>query len=79
VVNLKNGDSVVVTITDRGPNRRLHRTIDLSEAAAQRLEYVGQGLTSVVLYPVVSINTEPAALDVHLADPNSMESSSTPM
>src|ERR1700730_13058644 len=44
VVNVKNGESVVVTITDRGPNLRLHRILDLSEAAADQLGYVGQGL-----------------------------------
>ena len=69
VVNLKNGESVVVTITDRGPNLRLHRILDLSEAAAERLDYVGQGLTSVFLFPVISFNTEPAALDSQLAEP----------
>ena len=82
VVNLKNGESVVVTITDRGPNLRLHRIVDLSEAAARRLNYVGQGLTPVFLYPVVSINTAPARLDVHLVEPNTLNdatSSSTPM
>jgi rare lipoprotein A len=82
VVNLKNGESVVVTITDRGPNLRLHRIVDLSEAAARRLNYVGQGLTPVFLYPVVSINTAPARLDVHLVEPNTLSdatSSSTPM
>jgi rare lipoprotein A len=72
VVNLKNGKSVVVTITDRGPNLRLNRLVDLSEAAAKRLDYVGQGLTSVFLYPVVSINTQPAALDSHLVEPNTL-------
>lgn len=69
VVNLKNGESVVVTITDRGPNLRLHRILDLSEAAAERLDYVGQGLTSVFLLPVISFNTEPAALGSQLAEP----------
>src|SRR5580692_2999321 len=29
VVNVKNGESVVVTVTDRGPNLRLHRILDL--------------------------------------------------
>src|SRR6266436_4849441 len=52
VVNLKNGKSVVVTITDRGPGMHLHRLIDLSEAAAGRLDYVGQGLTSVFIFPL---------------------------
>src|SRR3984893_11070367 len=69
VVNLKNGESVVVTITDRGPNLRLHRILDLSEAAADRLDYVGQGLTSVSPLPLISCNTEPAALGSQLAEP----------
>ena len=86
VVNVKNGESVVVTITDRGPNLRLNRLVDLSEAAAQRLNYVGQGLTSVFLYPVVSINTQSAVLDSHLVEPSTLHAagyktatSSTPM
>src|ERR1700682_5533373 len=86
VVNLKNGESVVVTITDRGPNLRLHRIVDLSESAAERLDYVGQGLTSVFLYPIVPISTQPAALDSHLVEPgtlspagNEVTASNTPM
>lgn len=75
VVNIRNGESVIVTITDRGPNFRLHRLIDLSEAAAQRLDYVGQGLTPVVLYPVASLSTQPAALDSHLVEPSSLHAS----
>jgi rare lipoprotein A len=75
VVNLKNGKSVVVTITDRGPNLRLNRLVDLSEAAAKRLDYVGQGLTSVFLYPVVSINTQSAALGSHLVEPSTLNAS----
>jgi len=63
VVNVKNGESVVVTITDRGPNLRLHRIVDLSEAAAERLGYVGQGLTPVFLYPVASFDTTAAGFD----------------
>ncbi len=63
VVNLKNGESVVVTITDRGPNLRLHRILDLSEAAAQQLGYVGEGLTPVFLYPVAQFETEAARFD----------------
>lgn len=69
VVNVKNGESVVVTITDRGPNLRLHRILDLSEAAAQRLGYVSQGLTPVFLYPVATFKTEAAAFDSGLVDP----------
>jgi rare lipoprotein A len=63
VVNVKSGESVVVTITDRGPNLRLNRILDLSEAAAERLGYVGQGLTSVFLYPVSSFETQAAGFD----------------
>ena len=75
VVNIRNGESVVVTITDRGPNLRLNRIIDLSEAAAERLDYVGKGLTPVVLYPVASLSTQPAALDSHLIEPSSLHAS----
>jgi rare lipoprotein A len=68
VVNVKNGESVVVTITDRGPNLRLHRILDLSEAAAERLDYVGQGLTPVFLYPVGSFETKAASFDSGLIE-----------
>ncbi len=60
VVNVKNGKSVMVTITDRGPNLRLHRILDLSEAAAERLDYRHDGLTTVFLYPVPPFATEAA-------------------
>lgn len=33
----RDGKSVIVTITDRGPKRSLHRLIDLSEASAAAL------------------------------------------
>jgi rare lipoprotein A len=69
VVNVNNGQSVMVTITDRGPNHRLNRIIDLSEAAAEHLDYVGKGLTQVFLYPVASFDTQSAAFNSTLADP----------
>lgn len=68
VVNVKNGESVVVTITDRGPNLRLHRILDLSEAAAERLGYVGEGLTPVFLYPVPSFDTQASGFDLELIE-----------
>ena len=68
VVNVENGESVVVTITDRGPNLRLHRILDLSEAAAERLGYVGQGLAPVFLYPVPSFETKAAGFDSGLIE-----------
>ena len=46
VTNLRNGRSVVVTITDRGPFRR-GRVIDVSERAARDLDFVRQGTTRV--------------------------------
>ncbi len=76
VVNLKNGESVVVTITDRGPNLRLHRILDLSEAAAGRLDYVGVGLAPVFLYPVPTFNTTAAAFDSGLVEPATTQASS---
>lgn len=63
VVNVKNGESVVVTVTDRGPNLRLHRILDLSEAAANRLGYVEEGLTPVFIYPLAPFETTAAAND----------------
>jgi peptidoglycan lytic transglycosylase len=63
VVNVKNGQSVVVTVTDRGPNLRLCRVIDLSQAAAEHLGYVEQGLTSVFLYPFTPFETTSAEFD----------------
>lgn len=66
VVNVKNGESVVVTVTDRGPNLRLHRILDLSEAAATRLGYVEEGLTPVFIYPLAPFETMSAANDAAL-------------
>lgn len=39
--------SVVVTITDRGPAKRLKRVIDLSHAAAKRLGMIEAGVARV--------------------------------
>jgi len=46
VVNLKNGKSVLVRINDRGPYVR-GRIIDLSKAAAERIDMVKSGVVSV--------------------------------
>ncbi len=75
VVNVKNGESVVVTITDRGPNLRLNRILDLSEAAADRLGYVGEGLTPVFLYPVPNFDTQAAEFDLGLTEPSTSQPS----
>jgi peptidoglycan lytic transglycosylase len=48
VTNLGNGRSVVVRINDRGPFIE-NRVIDLSEAAARELRFLGSGTTRVRL------------------------------
>jgi len=66
VVNLENGRSVTVTVTDRGPNLRLHRVLDLSEAAARKLGYVEKGLTPVFVSPILKYEPQHAALHPRL-------------
>ena len=73
VVNLENGKSTMVVITDRGPNLGLDRVIDLSEAAADKLGYIREGLTSVFLFPVVTIEPEQAKIASDLIEPFSNE------
>jgi rare lipoprotein A len=46
VTNLSNGESVTVKINDRGPFKG-RRIIDLSEAAAKKINYRNAGLTEV--------------------------------
>lgn len=47
VTDLATGRHVDVTVKDRGPHPRLHRLIDLSLGAAQRLEITRGGLATV--------------------------------
>ncbi len=70
VVNLGNGRSVTVTVTDRGPNLRLNRIIDLSEAAARRLGYIDEGLTQVFVIPLFSYAPQHAELRRSLVKPS---------
>lgn len=56
VTNLKNKKSVVLRVNDRGPSHNFPgRIVDVSKAAAERLGFVGEGLTrvrvQVVSYP----------------------------
>jgi peptidoglycan lytic transglycosylase len=69
IVNLENGKSVTVTVTDRGPNLRLHRIVDLSEAAARQLGYIEKGLTPVFVSPVLSYQPQHAELHPVLIEP----------
>jgi rare lipoprotein A len=70
VVNLRNGKSVVVTVTDRGPHPRLKRVLDLSEAAAVKLDYVHDGLTKVYISRLASVSPEQAKVDASLIEPS---------
>lgn len=46
VTNLRNQKSVIVTINDRGPHHP-KRIIDLSKAAARKLDFIDSGITRV--------------------------------
>ena len=69
VVNLENGKSVVVTISDRGPNQRLHRILDLSKAAAEQLNYVDRGVTPVFFSVIPYLEMQEAEYDSRLVEP----------
>lgn len=71
VVNLRNSKSVVVTVTDRGPAHSLHRVLDLSEAAAQQLDYVAQGLTPIFYSQATFFEPQAAAVEGQLSEPAS--------
>lgn len=55
VTNLKNGKSVVVRINDRGPYAK-GRVIDLSRAAAKRLDMLRSGVAQVRVERLTSRN-----------------------
>ncbi len=44
VMNAATGRQITVTITDRGPARRLHRVIDLSKGAFAKLAPIRNGI-----------------------------------
>jgi rare lipoprotein A len=46
ITNTKNGKSVEATVNDRGPTSR-KRIVDVSLAAAEQLDFVKQGTTTV--------------------------------
>jgi rare lipoprotein A len=58
VTNLRNGRSVVATITDRGPVSR-SLLIDVSPRAAQELDMVHSGIATVAIEPVAAVSSEP--------------------
>ncbi|MFL5343557.1 MAG: septal ring lytic transglycosylase RlpA family protein [Hyalangium sp.] len=67
VVNMENGKSVEVRVNDRGPFKA-ERIIDVSLAAARKLDMLEKGLARVRLYrcqdegPVTSFSMPPEAL-----------------
>lgn len=63
VTDLATGRSVDVTVNDRGPHPRLHRTLDLAEGAARRLGIIPRG----VIRARLAILSAPGAAQVHLA------------
>jgi rare lipoprotein A len=67
VLNLENGSSVVVTVTDRGPAKRLNRILDLSESAAVVLGYKEKGITKV-LYTRAIFDYESSRITSELED-----------
>ena len=51
VTNLRNGRSVLVRVTDRGPHIR-HRILDVSPSVASRLGMVRSGIAMVTVEPL---------------------------
>lgn len=62
VTNKKNGKSVVVRVTDRGPYAK-GRIIDLTLAAAKKIDMVNAGITQVEIAQVYTPGTVPSASD----------------
>ncbi|RFM28761.1 septal ring lytic transglycosylase RlpA family protein [Deminuibacter soli] len=60
VTNVRNGKTVVVRINDRMHKKmaKKGRVIDLSRAAAKRLDFMGRGITKVKLEQVEKGTTE---------------------
>jgi rare lipoprotein A len=51
VTRISTGQSVTVRITDRGPNMRLGRGLDLSRAAAEAIGMIHKGVVRVTIAP----------------------------
>lgn len=78
VMNLDNGRSVVVTVTDRGPALRLHRILDLSEFAAIQLDYKQKGIARVLITPAY-FDAESSRMILQLEEDGTTESEGTPV
>jgi rare lipoprotein A len=51
IINPLNGEWVVCRVNDRGPNRRLHRAIDLTKATFRKISSLKWGLIHVFIIP----------------------------
>jgi rare lipoprotein A len=69
ITNLSNGLSVVAEVTDRGPAHTLHRIADLSQAAAEALDFLQEGVATVLIQPVIEVETVPTEIVMTLAEP----------
>jgi len=74
VTNLANNKTTVVEINDRGPFVS-GRIIDLSKSSAQKLEYIGMGVTDVAIEVIGNDND--AIADVSTPANNGQDSPST--
>lgn len=66
VTNLKNGHSVIVKVTDRGPWRS-NLLIDVSPKAAEELDMKRAGVVPVKIEPVVRTTSKPQLASGHAA------------
>lgn len=69
VTNLKNGRSVLVKVTDRGPWRS-NLLIDVSPKAAEELDMKRAGVVPVRIEPVVRTTSKPQLASGHAAGVN---------
>jgi rare lipoprotein A (peptidoglycan hydrolase) len=76
VLDLLTGRTVMVEITDRGPAHYLHRVIDLSRAAAEKLDFIHEGTTLVLLRPIGLIETTSAVFPTLIEGPQKDENKS---
>jgi rare lipoprotein A (peptidoglycan hydrolase) len=68
ITNMQNGKSVIVEITDRGPAHSLHRVADLSQAAAEALDYTDSGLTTAFIQPLWVFDPQPSPNETRLEE-----------
>ncbi len=69
VTNLENRKSIIVEVTDRGPAHALHRVADLSWATAKALDFVDNGLATVLVQPMADIEPELLVVASSLEEP----------